>query len=63
MARRPAVFTQGDVTRAVKGVLVAGAEVSEVLINATGAIEIRTGKPDESPKAENENDPNPWDTI
>ncbi|MFZ5693910.1 MAG: hypothetical protein ACOY5F_21965 [Pseudomonadota bacterium] len=57
MSRRPAAFKQSDVTRAIRGVRAAGVEVSEILINATGSIEIRTGQPAEVEIKE----PNEWD--
>jgi hypothetical protein len=62
MARRPASFRQSDLTRAVRGVRAAGVEVSEVLINSVGAIEIRTGKATDE-KLEDDDNSNPWDTL
>lgn len=36
MANRPAPYTQADVTRAIKGVVVAGLKVREVIASADG---------------------------
>lgn len=42
MARTPVNFKQGDVTRAVKGVVAAGVEVSRVEVDPAGRIVIIT---------------------
>lgn len=63
MARRSSVFRQSDLTRAIKGAKAAGIEIREILINATGAIELHAGSPDDAPKSESDADQNPWDTI
>ncbi len=57
MARRPAAFRQSDLTRAVRGVRAAGVEVSEILINSVGAIEIRTWKPADEPATRDQPEP------
>jgi len=43
MARAPSIFKQGDVTRAVKGVVAAGVEIARVEIDPTGKIVIQLG--------------------
>jgi hypothetical protein len=45
MARAPSKFTQGDITRAVKGVVAAGVDVMRVEVDASGRIIVIAGKP------------------
>jgi hypothetical protein len=45
MARVPSKFTQGDVTRAVKGVVAAGVDVMRVEVDTNGRIIVTAGKP------------------
>ena len=45
MARGSCAFTQGDVTRALKGAKKAGVEILRIKIDKLGNIEINTGKP------------------
>ena len=42
--RRPSAFRQGDLTKAVKAVVVAGLRVAGVKIDPQGAIEIATNE-------------------
>jgi hypothetical protein len=58
MARSPAIFRQGDVTRAVRAVVAAGQAVARVEIDPNGKIVVVTvGVPDER-KEENS-----WDRV
>jgi hypothetical protein len=43
MARAPSAFKQGDVTRAVKGAIAAGLDITRVEIDRTGKIVIQLG--------------------
>jgi hypothetical protein len=61
VARRPSVFRQSDLTRAVKAVIAAGLHVAGVKVSVQGDIEVVTGeeKTQDSPtQGENE-----WDRI
>jgi hypothetical protein len=60
MARGPATFKQGDVTKAVKAVVAAGILVFRVKIGKDGSIEIDTCKVQSGNSGETTN---PWDTI
>ncbi len=52
----PARFKQSDVSRAIKGVKAAGAEIVRVEIDPSGKIIIHT-----DPKAANDDGPSDWD--
>ena len=45
MARVPSTFKQGDITRAVKGVVAAGVDVMRVEVDTAGRIIVVAGKP------------------
>jgi hypothetical protein len=45
MARLPSKITQGDITRAVKGVVAAGVAVMRVEVDINGRIIVIAGKP------------------
>jgi hypothetical protein len=45
MARVPSKVTQGDITRAVKGVVAAGVAVMRVEVDINGRIIVIAGKP------------------
>lgn len=51
---RPAIFTQGDVTKALKGVKAAGATPQRVEIDRFGKIVVLLGSPAESRIEEND---------
>lgn len=53
--RRPSAFRQGDVSKAVKAVIVAGLQVVGVRVSADGGIEITTDEGRKSAPA------NEWD--
>jgi hypothetical protein len=52
MTRRPQPFTQGDVTRALKGAVKAGLSVQSYTIDTDGNIVVITGKPSKRPEIE-----------
>jgi hypothetical protein len=49
MTRASAPFRQADVTRAIKGAVAAGVDISRIEIDAAGKIVIVPGKPTEVP--------------
>jgi hypothetical protein len=59
MPRRPCTFRQQDVTRALRAIAAAGAEVRRVEIDKEGKIIVVTGKPSPSCKLDGEG-PNDW---
>jgi hypothetical protein len=59
MSRRPCVFRQRDVTRAVKAVAAAGVAVAKVEVDKDGKIVVVVGEPD---KAEVKTEVNEWET-
>jgi hypothetical protein len=66
MGRGPSTFRQTDLTRALKGTVAAGIEVSRVEIDKEGKIVIVPGKPAErgsENRGRNEWEPNPWDGL
>lgn len=58
MARGKLIFTQGDVTRALKGAAAAGVDVKRFEIDRDGKIVIVTGQPEAPAVSENE-----WDAV
>ena len=48
MARVPSKVTQGDITRAVKGVVAAGVTVMRVEVDINGRIVVIAGKPSDA---------------
>ncbi len=63
MARRPSTFKQGDVTRAVKGVVAAGVDVMRVEVDTDGRIKVIAGKPEIGPSGSKVEEANEWDRI
>lgn len=55
---KPAVFTQGDISKLLKGAKAAGMTVSRVVIDRSGRIVADFGKPSEDAGAANE-----WDVV
>jgi hypothetical protein len=62
MARAPSKFRQGDVTRMVAGVVAAGVEVREVVVDTDGRIRVIAGKPNVTSVQQVE-EANEWDRI
>jgi len=62
MARAPSKFRQGDVTRMVAGVVAAGVEVREVIVDTDGKIRVIAGKPDIT-RAQHLEEANEWDSV
>jgi hypothetical protein len=58
MARAPAIFRQGDVTRAVRAVVAAGQAVARVEIDPDGKIVIVTAS-----ELERREEDNSWDRV
>jgi hypothetical protein len=61
MARAPSKFRQGDVTRMVAGVVAAGVEIREVIVDANGQIRVVAGKADVTHAQHLE--ANEWDAV
>lgn len=55
---RPAVFTQGDISKLLKGAKAAGANVTRVIIDRSGRIVADFGKAEEDTSQ-----PNEWDVV
>lgn len=62
MTRRPCTFRQNDLTRALKGALAAGIEISRFEIEKDGKIVVVPGKPIEAPGNE-KTERNEWDEV
>ena len=62
MSRRPCIFRQTELTRALKGALAAGIEIQRVEIGRDGKIVLFAGKPPKVP-CEREDQRNEWDTL
>jgi hypothetical protein len=62
MSRRPCIFKQRDVTKAVKAVIRAGLQVCLVRIDPQGKIEVVTNKQEEQSSCEASGG-NEWDRI
>ena len=61
MARVPAIFRQGDVTRAVRAVAAAGVGIARVEVDRAGKITIIALGAE--PPGEGGKGPNEWDTV
>jgi hypothetical protein len=61
MSRRPCVFRQRDVTRAVKAVTAAGVAVAKVEVDRDGKIVVVVGEPSQNPLTSNGG--NEWDRV
>ncbi len=59
MSRRPCIFRQTDLTRALKGARAAGMEIGRIEINKDGVITILPGKPLDPTSPDPES--NEWD--
>lgn len=55
---KPAVFTQGDISKLLKGAKAAGATVTRVEIDRSGRIVAQFG-----PASEDVPEPNEWDVV
>lgn len=55
--RRPCIFRQRDITKAVRGAVAAGVRVAKVEVDKDGRIVVVVGEPDKT-----EPDRNEWDT-
>lgn len=55
---KPAVFTQGDISKLLKGAKAAGATVTRVAIDRSGRIVADFGQP-----ADDAAEPNEWDVV
>jgi hypothetical protein len=62
LSRRPCIFRQTDLTRAVKAALAAGIEIQRIEIDRDGKIVVVAGKLPESP-GEGEDQCNEWDMV
>jgi hypothetical protein len=62
MARAPSKFRQSDITRMVAGVVAAGVEVREVVVDTDGRIRVIAGKPNVTGVQQVE-EANEWDRI
>ena len=60
MSRRPCIFRQTDLTRALKGALAAGVEIERFEIDKAGKIVVIAEKSPESP-CHREDERNEWD--
>jgi hypothetical protein len=63
MARAPSKFRQSDVTRMVAGVVAAGVEVREVVVDKDGKIRVIAGKSENVPSGHTVEEANEWDRI
>jgi hypothetical protein len=61
MSRRPCIFRQRDVTRAVKAVAAAGATVAKVEVDKDGKIVVVVGEPSQNPPSSTGG--NEWDRV
>jgi hypothetical protein len=61
MSRRPCVFRQRDVTKAVKAVTAAGVAVAQVEVDRDGKIVVVVGERSQNPLSSNGG--NEWDRI
>jgi hypothetical protein len=61
MSRRPCVFRQRDMTRAVKGVTAAGVTVAKVQVDKDGKIVVVVGEPRQNSVSSIEG--NEWDRV
>ncbi|WP_186767239.1 hypothetical protein [Devosia ginsengisoli] len=55
---KPAVFTQGDISKLLKGAKSAGVDVRRVIIDRSGRIVADFGKP-----VDDTSEPNEWDVV
>ena len=62
MSRRPSIFRQTDLTRALKAALAAGIEIERFEIGKDGKIVVVAGKLPESP-SDGGDQRNEWDTV
>jgi hypothetical protein len=60
LSRRPCIFRQTDLTRALKGALAAGVEIERFEIGKDGKIVVIAEKPPES-RCDGEEECNEWD--
>jgi hypothetical protein len=60
LSRRPCIFRQTDLTRALRGARAAGIEIQRFEINRDGKIVVVAGKLRESP-SDGEDEHNEWD--
>ena len=61
MSRRPCVFRQRDVTKAVKAVAAAGVPVAKVEVDRDGKIVVVVGEPSQNPLSSPGG--NEWDRV
>jgi hypothetical protein len=61
MSRRPCVFRQRDVTKAVKAVVAAGVAVAKVEVDKDGKIVVVVGEPSQNPLSSTGG--NEWDRV
>jgi hypothetical protein len=62
LSRRPCIFRQTDLTRALKGALAAGMEIARVEIDKDGRIVVVTRKEHGGPGGDGKGE-NEWDSV